>query len=490
MMDLMVGAGTVMSTRRLTEELSRRWGIPADHLGRDTTDATTDDVVIEDVWADSGSVTPGSLFACVPGRRSDGHDFAQVALDRGAVALLVERRLDLQVPQILVGSVRSALGPAAAAIHGHPSASMAVVGVTGTNGKTTVSQMVAAMIAAAGHGVEVIGTLDRGLTTPEAPDLQRRLRRALDAGVRHAVMEVSSHGLVEHRVDGVEFDVAVFTNLGRDHLDLHGTQEEYFRAKASLFTRLRPRHAVINVDDPHGRLLADTIGPEGVDAVSIDDVEVVSVRTGGSEVRIDGRAVDIPIAGRVNISNALIAWRVARLLDIDVDAALAGLAAMAPVPGRFELVRGVDPGIEAIVDFAHTPDALAQLITDCREMAPERRIVLVFGCGGDRDATKRPEMGAVAVAADQVVITSDNPRSEDPSAIAAAIVAGVPASERDRCTVIVDRREAIASTIAAAGPQDLVVIAGRGHESVQEIAGERVPFSDSAAVAEALGVSP
>ena len=158
MMDLMVGAGTVMSTRRLTEELSRRWGIPADHLGRDTTDATTDDVVIEDVWADSGSVTPGSLFACVPGRLSDGHDFAQVALDRGAVALLVERRLDLEVPQILVGSVRSALGPAAAAIHGHPSASMAVVGVTGTNGKTTVSQMVAAMIAAAGHGVEVIGT--------------------------------------------------------------------------------------------------------------------------------------------------------------------------------------------------------------------------------------------------------------------------------------------------------------------------------------------
>lgn len=488
MMDLMTGSDTVMSTLRLAQELVERWNIAADADG----DGSAADVTIDDVWIDSRAVTPGSMFACVPGRRTDGHDVASDAVERGAVALLVERRLDIDVPQIVVESVRRALGPVAAAVHGHPSASMTVVGITGTNGKTTVSQMVAAMLTAGGHAVEVIGTLDGALTTPEAPDLQRRLRRALEGGVRHAVMEVSSHGLVENRVDAVDIDIAVFTNLGRDHLDLHGTQEEYFRAKASLFTRFRPRQSVINIDDPHGRLLADTVGPEGVTTVSIDDVEVLEVGTAGTDVRIEGRAVHIPIAGRVNIANALAAWRVAERLGIAADAAADGLASMAPVPGRFELVGDSGAGAEVIVDFAHTPDALSQLISDCRQMAPDRQIVLVFGCGGDRDAAKRPEMGAAAAAADRIVVTSDNPRSEDPSAIIDAIVAGVPDSARPRVSCVVDRREAIVLAIAGSGPRDLVVIAGRGHESVQEINGELLPFRDAEVVAdvraELLGV--
>jgi UDP-N-acetylmuramoyl-L-alanyl-D-glutamate--2,6-diaminopimelate ligase len=367
---------------------------------------------------------------------------------------------------------------------------MTTVGITGTNGKTTVSRMVAAMLAAAGHPVEVIGTLDGALTTPEAPDLQRRLRRALDRGVRHAVMEVSSHGLVEHRVDGVDVDVAVFTNLGRDHLDLHGTQEEYFRAKAMLFTHLAPRRSVINVDDPHGRLLSDTLPAVGVDTVSLEGVEVIEAGTVGSTLRLEGLTVHVPLPGRVNIANALVAWRVARVLGIGPDLAATGLAGMPPVPGRLERVHDAESGREVLVDFAHTPDALERLIADCREMAPGRRLILVVGCGGDRDVAKRPEMGAVGSAADRLIVTSDNPRSEDPVAIVADIVAGVPAAARERCVEIVDRRDAIASAIADSSPRDLVVIAGRGHETMQEVAGERRPLSDVAVVRELLGVRP
>lgn len=481
MMPTMASRQAPIPLKRLVREMAEGIGIGARVVGADR------DVAIDDVWSDSRRVAPGSLFACVPGRRSDGHDFAAEAVARGASALLVERQLDLDVPQILVESVRRSLGPVAAAVHGHPSAHMTVVGVTGTNGKTTVSHMVAAMLGAAGHPVEVVGTLDRALTTPEAPDLQRRLRRALDEGVRHAVMEVSSHGLVEHRVDGVEFDVAVFTNLGRDHLDLHGTQEEYFRAKASLFTRLAPRHSVIFVDDPHGRLLADTLGDDVSECVSADDAEVVTVGTEGSEVIVDDCHLCIPLPGRVNIANALVAWRSARLLGVDPSSASAGLAAMPPVPGRLEVVRGTGVGPEVLIDFAHTPDALERLITDCREMAPGRRLVLVIGCGGDRDAAKRPEMGWIAAGADHVVLTSDNPRSEDPATIIAAMAAGVPEAARSRCIEIVDRRAAIAAAIASAGPDDLVVVAGRGHETTQEVAGEHRAFSDVAVVREVFG---
>jgi UDP-N-acetylmuramoyl-L-alanyl-D-glutamate--2,6-diaminopimelate ligase len=481
MMPTMAGRETPSPLRRLVDEMVEGTGFGAEIVGGDL------DVAVGDVWSDSRRVTSGSLFACVPGRRTDGHDFAAEAIGRGASALLVERRLEVDVPQVLVESVRQALGPVAAAVHGNPSADMTVVGVTGTNGKTTVSHMVAAMLGAAGHPVEVIGTLDRALTTPEAPDLQRRLRRVLDEGVRHVVMEVSSHGLVEHRVDGVEFDVAAFTNLGRDHLDLHGTQEEYFRAKASLFTRLAPRHSVVFVDDPHGRLLADTLGADAVDCVSAEDVEVVGVSTDGSDVVVEGCRVHVPLPGRINIVNALVAWRVARHLGVDAASAAAGLAAMPSVPGRLEIVHGPGAGPEVLIDFAHTPDALERLIADCREMAPGRRIVLVIGCGGDRDVAKRPEMGAVAVRADRVILTSDNPRSEDPAAIVAAIAAGVPEGSRHRCTEIVDRRAAIVEAIASAGPDDLVVVAGRGHESTQEVAGEHRAFSDAAVVRELLG---
>jgi UDP-N-acetylmuramoyl-L-alanyl-D-glutamate--2,6-diaminopimelate ligase len=441
-----------------------------------------DDPVVVDATHDSRQVQPGWLFCCVRGERVDGHQFAAAAVAAGATALLVETPLDLAVPQLVVPDVRAAMGRVAAAVHGHPADALTMVGVTGTNGKTTVSHLVGQVLAAVGRRVEVFGTLSGAFTTPEATDLQRRLAAATDAGTDHVVMEVSSHALALHRVDGVRYDVAVFTNLGRDHLDFHGTEERYFAAKARLFTPELAERAVVNADDVHGRLLVDaaTIPTSGY---SVDELTDLEIGPTSHRYRWRGHAVEVPLGASFNVANGLAAATACISLGIPVDDVVAALSSVRPVPGRFESVdEGQD--FSLIVDFAHTPDGLRAVLSALRSsLADDRaaRIVVVFGCGGDRDRDKRPEMGEVAATlADVVVVTSDNPRSERPLAIIDAIVAGVPADYRDRVSIEPDREQAIAAAIALARPGDVVLVAGKGHETTQTIGDEVRPFDDRA----------
>ncbi len=441
-----------------------------------------DDVEIADVVLDSRSVPAGSLFCCVPGAVHDGHDFAAAAVEAGAVALLCERTLDLPVPQLLVADVRTSMAAAAAAVFGDPSAGLDVVGVTGTNGKTTVVAMVTAVLEHAGRHPREIGTLTGVRTTPEAPDLQRLLAGFRDEGVDAVAMEISSHALDLHRVDALHVDVGVFTNLGIDHLDFHGTQEAYFAAKARLFEPGRCRVGVVNVDDLHGRLLVDAGGDELRRVSAADASDVVTTRR-GSAFTWRGRRVELPMPGAHNVMNALLAAEACVALEVDEDVIAAGLAALPPVPGRFESFGG-DGAPVVIVDFAHTPDALEHAIGTARSLLdPRGRLTVVFGCGGDRDRGKRPMMGEVACsAADQVVVTTDNPRSEDPEAIIAEIVAGCAGTP----TVVVDRRAAIERAIHAAGSDDIVLVAGKGHEQGQVVGDRVLPFDDREVVRSAL----
>ena len=438
-------------------------------------------VTCDDVFHDHREVRPGGLFCCVVGRRFDGHDHAHDAVAAGAAALLTQRRLDLGVPEIVVDDVRAAMGPVAALVHGDPSTDLCCVGITGTNGKTTTAALIAGVLRAAGHDPEVIGTLTGVRTTPEATDLQRHLARARDAGRTHVVMEVSSHALAEHRVDGMHYALSVFTNLSRDHLDFHGTMEEYFRAKARLFEPELSSRAVVDVDDAHGRLLRDAaaIPVEGFGDADAEPVEELAPIV----LTWAGRTVRLALAGRFNVSNAVAAASAARALGIDDDTIAAGLAATEPVPGRFEMVRSGQP-FAVIVDFAHTPDGLDKAVAAAREIAGDRRVLVVFGAGGDRDRTKRPLMGAAVADADRVVITTDNARSEAPEQIAAEILAGI--EDRERVTVSLDRRGAIDTALAEAAPGDVVLIAGKGHETTQTIGATSVPFDDRQVARELL----
>jgi UDP-N-acetylmuramoyl-L-alanyl-D-glutamate--2,6-diaminopimelate ligase len=433
------------------------------------------------VTHDSRAVVPGALFCCVPGERADGHAFAPEAVARGAVALLCARPLGLGVPEVRVDDVRAAMGPAAAAVHDHPSAALPVVGVTGTNGKTTTTWLLQAVLEAAGRPTGLIGTLSGARTTPEAPDLQARLAELRDEGRRAVAMEVSSHALALHRVDGTRFAVAVFTNLGRDHLDFHDSLEDYFAAKARLFGPELADVAVVGLDDPHGRLLRDAarIPTRGYALADVEDLELGPRSSAG---RWRGHRLHVPLGGAFNVRNALAAATAALELGLDEAAVVAGLAAAPPVPGRFEAVP-LEAPFSAIVDYAHTPDALEALLGAARSVAPGGRLLVVFGCGGDRDRLKRPAMGEVAARlADVVVVTSDNPRSEDAAAIAAAVVEG--AAGPGSVTTELDRRAAIATALAEAGPGDVVVVAGKGHETTQDAGGTVVPFDDRAVVAE------
>jgi UDP-N-acetylmuramoyl-L-alanyl-D-glutamate--2,6-diaminopimelate ligase len=439
-------------------------------------------VEVTAVTHDSRAVVPGALFCCVPGATADGHDFAPEAIARGAAALLCERPLGLGVPEVRVADVRAAMGPAAAACHGHPSATLPVVGVTGTNGKTTTTWLLKAVLEAAGRPTGLIGTLSGARTTPEAPDLQARLAELRDEGARAVSMEVSSHALALHRVDGTRFAVAVFTNLGRDHLDFHHSLEDYFAAKARLFTPELAEVAVVGLDDAHGRLLRDAalIPTRGY---SLDDVDDLELGPRSSTGRWRGQRLRVPVGGAFNVRNALAAATAALELGVDVATVVDGLAAAAPVPGRFEAV-GLEAPFTAVVDYAHTPDALEALLGAAREVAaPGARLLVAFGCGGDRDRAKRPAMGEVAARlGDVVVITSDNPRSEDPAAIAGAVRAG--ATGPAAVTTVLDRREAVAAVLAEARPGDVVVVAGKGHETTQDLGGTTVPFDDRAVLAE------
>ena len=437
------------------------------------------------VTHDSRRVGPGGLFCCVPGSTTDGHDHAAGAVQSGAVALLVERWLDLPVAQVRVPDARLAMGHVAAAFHGHPSRALTMVGITGTNGKTTTASLMAAVLEAAGLPTGIIGTLTGTHTTPESPDLQAQLAAFVADGKRAVAMEVSSHALALHRVAGCHFDVAVFTNLGRDHLDLHGTVERYFAAKAMLFHPSLTDRGIANGDDVHGRLLVDT-APIPMIAFGLGDMADLDVGPSSHSYTWRGQRIEVGIGGAFNAMNSLAAATAGALLDIPLGVIAQGLAEAGSVPGRFEAVHAGQP-FDVIVDFAHTPDGLREAITAARSVARDGRIIVVFGCGGDRDREKRPEMGAVAATlADQVVVTSDNPRSEDPQEIINAIIQGVPGDYRERIVSEPDRRRAFAAAFQVASPGDLVLIAGKGHETSQTIGSQVVPFDDRAVARELL----
>jgi UDP-N-acetylmuramoyl-L-alanyl-D-glutamate--2,6-diaminopimelate ligase len=432
---------------------------------------------------DSRQVAHGSLFACVPGQNRDGHEFAVVAVAGGAAAVLCEHPLDLDVPQVVVTSVRRALGPVADAINGHPSRHLTVAGVTGTNGKTTTCALLHGAFEAGGWRTATIGTLTHQRTTPEAPDLHGQMARWRSAGGDAIAMEVSSHALVQHRVDAVSFAAAVFTNLTPEHLDYHHTMDDYFEAKARLFTRDRVGLAVVNRADPWGGRLLERLGRQGVPTETFAPEDATDVELTPSQSRFTwaGQKVTINLGGRFNLANAVAAASCARALGIDPADIASGMGAVEGVRGRFEPVDAGQP-FTVLVDYAHTPDGLAQALYGARELT-RGRLLVVFGAGGNRDHDKRPLMGAAAAdLADVAVVTSDNPRSEDPDAIIAAVVAGVPLDDQERrakLTVEPDRAAAISFALATARPGDLVLIAGKGHEPGQEIAGEIRPFDDA-----------
>ncbi|MEO1058301.1 MAG: UDP-N-acetylmuramoyl-L-alanyl-D-glutamate--2,6-diaminopimelate ligase [Actinomycetota bacterium] len=472
---------------------------PGQILGRN-------DVPIRSVSHDSRAIEPGALYACLRGSDFDGHDFAGAAVAAGAIALLTERPLgatelgsDIEpaaIGQLVVDDTRRRLGPLAAAVYGHPSRALRSIGVTGTNGKTTTTQLLAAVLRSAGFDPGLIGTLHGTRTTPEAPELQQALAGFVERGNDAAVLEVSSHALALYRADGTSFDAVVFTNLGRDHLDLHGTQEEYMRAKARLFDASFSPLAVINVDDPAGQLIADTSSCQRVVTYSPSGLDDVQVGIDYHRYRWRGRLVEVPLGGRFNVANSLAALVTATEMGIDPDIAIAGLASAPPVPGRFDVVARADDngrGVTVVVDYAHTPDGLAELLAAARHAAADGSAVIsVIGAGGERDHDKRPEMGEIVAAlADRVVVTSDNPRREDPVAIIDAIVAGA-ADARGPVDTFVDRQAAIEHAIAVAARGDVVVIAGKGHETTQDLGDRRIAFDDRAVARAAVdaGVEP
>lgn len=438
---------------------------------------------ISSVTHDSRAVTPGALFCCVPGSRVDAHDLVPDAVAAGAAAVLAERPVDTTVPVVQVPSVREALGPVAAAFWGHPSSSLAVLGVTGTSGKTTTTHLLGSLLTSAGWPTTVLGTLSGPRTTPEAPELQAALAEARDVGRRAVAMEVSSHALVMGRVRATRFAVAVFTNLSHDHLDFHRDMDDYFEAKAQLFTPEYSAAAVVNLDDPRGQELARraAVPTEGFRLTDAVDLVVGPQR---STFRWRGHPVALGLGGRFNVANALAAATAAAALGVSAAEVASGLSQAPSVPGRFQPLDAGQP-FAVVVDYAHKPGALADALAAARESVGSGRVVVVIGAGGDRDATKRPEMGEVAGRlADLVVLTSDNPRSEDPLAIIDDLRRGM--AHAASVVAEPDRSRAIHTALAAAAAGDIVVIAGKGHESVQEVAGVVTPFDDREVARRAL----
>jgi UDP-N-acetylmuramoyl-L-alanyl-D-glutamate--2,6-diaminopimelate ligase len=485
------------------------------------TSATAEPVEISSLAYDSRAVEPGALFFCVPGHERDGHEFARAAVDSGAAALVVERSLGLGVPELLVESVRAAMGPLAARFYGDPTSELRVIGVTGTNGKTTTAHLVRGMLEAHGERCGLLGTVRSVIagqerpavrTTPEAIDLQRDFRAMLDGGETYCAMEVSSHALALGRTAGTRLAAAIFTNLTQDHLDFHATMEDYFQAKRLLFAPARgaavPAVAVVNLDDPYGRRLAGEL--EGAVTFAIDadaDYRARDVRVDLSGSRFTlvthagERELKLPLPGRFNVANALGALAACHALaarrsgrsasgDGGLDALVAALERGVRVPGRLEAVRE-GQGFAVLVDYAHTPDSLENVLSAAHDLGGGR-VICVFGAGGDRDRGKRPLMGEIgARLADVLLVTSDNPRSEDPEAIVAEIMAGARTAPRppraEPVLAEVDRRAAIERAVSLARDGDVLVIAGKGHEQGQELAGGvKVPFDDVSVAREAL----
>jgi UDP-N-acetylmuramoyl-L-alanyl-D-glutamate--2,6-diaminopimelate ligase len=450
---------------------------------------------------DNRAVGPRDLFFCVRGFTRDGHDFAADAVQRGAAALVVDHLLDVDIPQAVVPDVRGAMSQAAATFYGNPTESLDLVGITGTNGKTTTAYLVRALLEADGRHTGLLGTVKSVIggtespverTTPEAIDLQRAFRAMLDGGDVACVMEVSSHALELGRVDASRFAVGVFTNLTQDHLDFHPTMEDYFQAKRKLFTELRASRPVVNLDDAYGQRLATDPEIQAPITFALDHpgatyrADDLRSDLAGSRFTLhspDGVAeLSSPLRGRFNVSNVLAAFAAARALGVPFDTAVTAIERAGQVPGRFETVDE-GQGFAVLVDYAHTPDSLENVLSSARTLT-QGRLHVVFGCGGDRDRGKRPLMGEIAARlADDVIVTSDNPRSEQPDAIITEILAGIDRPvDHDP-----DRRAAIFAAIAGARPGDIVVIAGKGHEQGQEFAGgEKLPFDDVSVAREAL----
>jgi len=441
-------------------------------------------------------VTPGALFVCVPGHRADGHDFAPQAVAAGASALIVERELAEPVPQLVVPDAREAMALAADAFFGHPTRELQVAGVTGTNGKTTTAFLLFAILAAAGRRPGLLGTIENRVggerraavrTTSEAIDVQRLFREMLDSGDRSCAMEATSHGSALKRLLGIRFAVLVFTNLSQDHLDFHGTLEEYFQAKRRLFTEPdvdgRRPPAVVNVDDEHGARLAAELEELGEEpsTFSLEELADVEITAAGARFSLGDLEITTRLRGRFNVENVLGAVKAAQILGVEPDAIARGVAHVAGVPGRFEAVDEGQP-FTVLVDYAHTPEALENVLTEAREITAGR-LLCVFGCGGDRDRGKRPLMGEVVERlADLAIVTSDNPRSEDPERIIEEILSGMSGDPRSEP----DRESAIVAALEAAGDGDVVVIAGKGHEQGQEFADRTIPFDDREVARDAL----
>ncbi len=470
-------------------------------------------VLVSGVTHDSRQVQPGDVYAALPGFTAHGASFAAQAARAGAAAVVTDEAgrdeaVATGLAVLVAEDARSAMGHLAAWAYGYPSHHLLVVGITGTNGKTTMTYLLDAALRAEGRRTGVIGTVGTRIgdevvptvrTTPESTDVHALLAVMLERGVSAVSMEVSSHALVLGRVDGVEFDVAVFTNLTQDHLDFHGSMEEYFAAKASLFVPERTGRGVVCVDDGWGRALASAspipvttyATVPGLDA-SWQVLDVVSSDAGGTSAVVAGpdgaaREVHAPLPGAFNLANTLGALAALAAAGCDEAVARAALATAPGVPGRLERVAGPDPQVAAFVDYAHTPDAVERVVSTVRDLAAGR-VLVVLGCGGDRDRDKRGPMGATAARlADVVIVTDDNPRSEPPEAIRASVLAGargVPGEHDVR--EVGDRRQAVREAVAAAAPGDVVLVLGKGHETGQEVSGTVHPFDDRLVLAAAL----
>ncbi len=462
------------------------------------------DQVIEAIHFDSRKVMPGSIFVAVRGRVTDGHAFIDKAVDRGAVCVVMEDQLPEEndgVCYIRVDSSGAALAQLACAFYDHPSKQLKMAGVTGTNGKTTVATLLYRLFTDLGHTCGLLSTIENrigdqveptGYTTPDAVAVQEALRRMVDAGCTHAFMEVSSHALDQHRVDGIAWDVAIFTNITHDHLDYHGDFKTYITAKKILFDGLSAQaFALINADDKHAEVMVQNtvakVSNYSLTKIADFRARVIENRIDGLQLELNGTPLHVRLVGKFNAYNLLAIYGAALLLGASQEQVLTGLSRLQPAEGRFDLVTG-SKQIFAVVDYAHTPDALHNVLSTLIQVRTAgSRIICIVGCGGDRDRSKRPEMARIAATmADQAILTSDNPRTEDPVAILDQMWSGVPEDRQSQVLRITERKEAIRTGVTLARPGDILLVAGKGHEKYQEIHGHRYPFDDKKVLAEAL----
>lgn len=478
-------------------------GIPVNKINGDV------DQEIKSIHFDSRKVEPGSLFVAVKGSVTDGHKFIDKAIDRGALCIVSEERGEesskvqegSEVVEIIVEDSASALGHLASAFYGHPSRTLIMAGVTGTNGKTTVATLLYDLFTQLGYRCGLISTIENrigdvveptGFTTPDAVTIQETLSRMVEAGCTHAFMEVSSHALDQKRVEGIEWHGAIFTNITHDHLDYHGDFDSYIKAKKKYFDGLSARaFALINADDRHAEIMVQNtvakVSNYSLTKIADFRARVIENRIDGLQLELNNVPLHVRLVGKFNAYNLLAIYGAAILLGEENEKVLTVLSKLKPAEGRFDLVTGRKP-VSALVDYAHTPDALQNVLSTLIQVrTPGARIICIVGCGGDRDKTKRPAMARIAADhADFVILTSDNPRTEDPDEILDQMWEGIPAGKNDHAVRITDRKEAIRIGVQLAKPGDIILVAGKGHEKYQEINGQRFPFDDKKVLAEAL----